>query len=272
MQTLDAKPDIVRSGDSLSSIARQFGFSNWKDIYYSPTNAAFRAHRPDPNKTGVGDRLMIPPTPQVVRQVMTERLNKLMQLRLDTDALYQQIEREMDENVRRYENVAGTTDAVATVATVLTSLGFMVVKGMAAMKLTGSALKTANTELAKDAVKLPMEPLKDPALKFAAEKIGANEGIAWAVGKTTIESWLNINSPSWWAGVIGNLRGGKSWSQAVTSDPKEALQAARDQVDKQRQDTLNKIDQKIRDTRALMTGVTSGGLLSLYDKAMPKYA
>jgi hypothetical protein len=140
------------------------------------------------------------------------------------------------------------------------------------MKLTANELKTVNKELAKDALKLPIKPLQDPALQCAADKLGVNEGIVWAVGKTTIESWLNMNSPSWWAGVIGNLRDGKSWSQAVTSDLKEALQSTRDQVEKKKQYTLNKIDQSIRDTRVLISGVAASALLSLYDKALPKYA
>jgi len=272
MQSLDPKPYIVRSGDTLTSIARRFGFLNWKDIYYSPANAGLRGPRPDPNQIKAGDRLMIPPTPQVVRQVLTERLNSLMRVRMDTEALYGQIEKEMDDNIRRYDNVARTTDGVATVANILAGLGFMVVKGMAAMKLSGSALQTANKELTKDTVKLTIEPLQDPALTYTASKIDANNGIVWAVGKTTIESWVNINSPSWWAGVIGNMRDGKSWSEAVTSDPEEALRASRDQVEKQRQDTINRLDQRIRETQTLLYGVAANGLMSLYDKGLSNYA
>jgi hypothetical protein len=81
MQSLDAKPYIVRSSDTLTSIARQFGVSNWKDVNYSPVNVKFRNLRPAPNKTLSGDRLMIPPTPQVVQRVLTERLNNLVRLR-----------------------------------------------------------------------------------------------------------------------------------------------------------------------------------------------
>lgn len=113
------------------------------------------------------------------------------------------------------------------------------------MKLSGAALAEANKELGKESLKLAADPLKDPALKYTADRLGANSGIVWAVGQITIESWLNLNSPGWWAGVVRNLKSGKSCSQAVTSDPLEALRAARDNVDRQRLDTLNRIDERI---------------------------
>lgn len=271
MQSLDPKSYTVRKGDDLSSIARQSGFSNWRDIYNSPANSRFRASHPNPDRLSPGEQIMIPPTPEVVRQVLQERLSSLMQLRSDTDSLYRRIEQDLDDNIRRYGSVASRTDAAATVANVLVGLGTLVYKGMAAMKLTGSALAAANHELAKDSIKLAFDPLRDPLLKFGADKIGANAGIGWTVGKVAIESFLNMQSPSWWAGVVGNLQDGKTWSEAVTSNPQEALGAVRNSVEKQRQDTLGKIDQKIRDTRTLLYGVIDGGLMSLYEKSMPVY-
>lgn len=140
------------------------------------------------------------------------------------------------------------------------------------MKLSGAALGAANKELSKDALKLAADPLEDATLKLTAGKIGADPGVAWLVGKLTIDAWLNINSPSWWAGVIGNLQDGKSRSQAVTTSPEDALRATRDQIEVQRVQTLNRIDQKIRETRTLLYGVASNGLISLYDKGMRTYA
>ena len=271
-QTLDPKPYTVRQGDTLTSIARQFGFANWKDIYYNPANAALRLRRPNPDLLQPGDQVLIPPTPQVVRQVLQARLTSLVTLRVETDAMYQKIEQGMDENIPNYDRVSRDADAAATVADILVGLGKLVLKGVAAMKLSGAMLKSANKELAKQTGEFVVDPLKDPALKFAADKIGANDGIVWAVGKITIESWLNIQSPSWWAGVAGNLEDGKSWSQAVTTDPKDALQATRDGIEKQRQDTLGKIDERIRATQTLLYGVAANGLTSLYDKGLKTYA
>lgn len=53
-------PYVVKSGDWLSKIAAAHGFSDWRDIYYHPDNAAFRAKRPDPDLIYPGDVVMIP--------------------------------------------------------------------------------------------------------------------------------------------------------------------------------------------------------------------
>jgi len=51
---------IVKSGDTLSGIAKKHGFSSWKDIYHAPENAAFRKKRPNPDKIFPGDVVVIP--------------------------------------------------------------------------------------------------------------------------------------------------------------------------------------------------------------------
>jgi len=53
-------PYVVKSGDWLSKIAAAHGFSDWRDIYYHPDNAAFRAQRPNPDLIYPGDVVMIP--------------------------------------------------------------------------------------------------------------------------------------------------------------------------------------------------------------------
>ena len=50
----------IKQGDCLSSIAKAFGFSDWKTIYNDPNNGDFRAHRPNPNIIYAGDTLYIP--------------------------------------------------------------------------------------------------------------------------------------------------------------------------------------------------------------------
>lgn len=51
---------VVKQGDCLSSIARQYGFASWKAIYDHDQNASFRKKRPNPNVIYVGDELFIP--------------------------------------------------------------------------------------------------------------------------------------------------------------------------------------------------------------------
>ena len=59
MQPLDSKPYIVKPGDTLASIAKQFGFTNWTDIYNSPANSSLRKIYPNPNQLRVGEKIMI---------------------------------------------------------------------------------------------------------------------------------------------------------------------------------------------------------------------
>ena len=51
---------VVKQGESMSSIARAYGFQDYRDIYDEPANTAFRALRPNPNLLFPGDRVLIP--------------------------------------------------------------------------------------------------------------------------------------------------------------------------------------------------------------------
>jgi len=54
----------VKSGDSLSKIARSKGLPSWRIIYNHPDNADFRRKRPNPNLIHPGDTLVIPNGPK----------------------------------------------------------------------------------------------------------------------------------------------------------------------------------------------------------------
>jgi Putative peptidoglycan binding domain len=51
---------IVQQGDCLSSIACQYGFADWKTIYYDDLNTQLREQRPDWNVLFPGDEIQIP--------------------------------------------------------------------------------------------------------------------------------------------------------------------------------------------------------------------
>ncbi|MBN1760069.1 MAG: LysM peptidoglycan-binding domain-containing protein [Chitinispirillaceae bacterium] len=53
----------IKSGDTLSEIAKEAGIADWKTIYNDPQNADFRKQRPDPNKIYPGDKIWIPGNP-----------------------------------------------------------------------------------------------------------------------------------------------------------------------------------------------------------------
>ena len=50
----------VQPGDTLSKIASKHGFSDYREIYDHPSNALFRAKRPNPNLIFAGDIIVIP--------------------------------------------------------------------------------------------------------------------------------------------------------------------------------------------------------------------
>jgi N-acetylmuramoyl-L-alanine amidase len=50
----------VGEGDCLYSLAKLYGFPNWKTIYDAPDNADFKKARPDPNVLYRGDQVVIP--------------------------------------------------------------------------------------------------------------------------------------------------------------------------------------------------------------------
>src|SRR5438128_2580008 len=50
----------VQQGECLSSIAKTYGFTNYRAIYDHPKNALLKKKRPDPNVLLPGDCLFIP--------------------------------------------------------------------------------------------------------------------------------------------------------------------------------------------------------------------
>ena len=50
----------VKPRDILSSIANRHGISSWQKLYDDPSNASFRAKRPNPDRIFPGDQINIP--------------------------------------------------------------------------------------------------------------------------------------------------------------------------------------------------------------------
>ena len=51
---------VVKQGECLSSIARQYGLKEWRKIYDHPDNANLRQRRPNPHLLSPGDRIHVP--------------------------------------------------------------------------------------------------------------------------------------------------------------------------------------------------------------------
>jgi N-acetylmuramoyl-L-alanine amidase len=67
---------VVRQGECLSSIARAYGFSDWRRIYDDPANADFKRKRPNPDLIYPGDLLTIPDRKPATFVVTTGAVHK----------------------------------------------------------------------------------------------------------------------------------------------------------------------------------------------------
>lgn len=180
---------------------------------------------------------------------LRKKLASLEALSRETESMFRQIESELTANIRNYENVSEGVDVSADIMMILLNAGKLVSKGMRASALHGKALEEANRELGREAVKFGYEPARDVAAKQWASNIGANDGHLFAFGKIVVRSFFNLTTPSFWAGVYNNLDAGKTWQQAVTEDPKGALEEALDHVREQKKRALEQLNARIAETR-----------------------
>src|SRR4051794_19706314 len=77
-------PHIVSQGECLSSIAKLYGFADWRRIYNAPDNEAFRKKRPNPDVIYPGDVVQIPARDQTPLVLATGRRHKIIVKRVQT--------------------------------------------------------------------------------------------------------------------------------------------------------------------------------------------
>ena len=97
---------VVQAGDCLSSIAKKFGFRDWKVIYDDPNNKDFKKARPDPNVIYAGDTIFIPDPKESTKKVSApvEQLNKF-KVKLPKTLLRIQVKDEEEKPIagKKYE-------------------------------------------------------------------------------------------------------------------------------------------------------------------------
>jgi hypothetical protein len=71
----------VQKGDCLESIAKQFGFGDYKVIYNHPNNAALKQKRPKPNLLQAGDSVFIPDKELKEENCATDQKHKFQVIR-----------------------------------------------------------------------------------------------------------------------------------------------------------------------------------------------
>lgn len=69
---------IVAQGETLLRIAKQYGYQTSKALYNHPSNAEFKALRPDPNLIYPGDKITIPPKKEKFIPLRTNSINSFV--------------------------------------------------------------------------------------------------------------------------------------------------------------------------------------------------
>jgi hypothetical protein len=190
------------------------------------------------------------------RLMLLAQKARLLTLRLQTEQLFDGLEQGLRLSYQDVKRTGETVDVAGTAALIALDLGKIIRQGFMAMKFSGTALEEANRELSKEAMKFSTGPLQDVALETAAHRINANQGLIWAFGKSVIEAYLDLTTPSFWASTCSNLRSGMRWSQAVTTTPEDLMDSGIARLEFQKRQALAQLDHKIREIERRMNGRT----------------
>ncbi|MEM7436886.1 MAG: LysM domain-containing protein [Myxococcota bacterium] len=229
---------VVRSGDSLDSIARKHGLPDWRGLYEAPENAPLRVRRKNPNQIRPGDVVRIPRTAPAYkdREVVIQKLKKLQ---ADLKKSMQVELKLLDKHKRDVQRVEENVDLAATLATLAVDLTKLTRLGYKAMEATGKDLAKINAKAAPGAL--------DFAGKHAGQlggglRITGQESLAWGLGKVLLISYSQMTSPSYWANRWQKFRTGKT--------PLEAIRDAERQVKTQHEAMIQKLQKRIDALRA----------------------
>lgn len=255
--SLSARQYIVRNGDNLDSIAKANGYRDWQVIYRSRCNDRLRALRPNPNQIKAGDVVMIPPRAADIRQTLRTRLDRLKAARKDTEALFDDIQGSLNGEFKKLERVATTVDTAKDVFLIFQGLGKMCWKGYKSLEMGAEELTKANKELAKEALNMPKDQFEDLTLKSFAEQQDHPQTVRlmnspWMFSVAIVRAWLDITSPSYWAGVGAEVLSG-NYRTALKRRPSDIFAEASTKLADTRRKALAQLDAKIRETEQLMS-------------------
>jgi hypothetical protein len=186
---------------------------------------------------------------RVRAELLRRRLVSLESVSRETEHTFDRLETELQQDIRKYKNTNATVDATADISRILLNLGNIVKSGVRATALQGQALEQANEGLQKESLTFLIETEEDILAKRWSSQIGANDGLLWALGKTTVQSWFELTSPSFWGVVYNTLRDGRSWQQVVTESPLASLEKALDRIKRQKKEALQHLQAKIVETK-----------------------
>jgi hypothetical protein len=252
MATLTFREHTVRTGETLSAIAKQFNVSSWKLIYYAKVNDDLRRRRDDPNRIAVGDRVVIPPN---IRDVLKERLQRLEDLRATTEKSFTEQKQILDAELKKAKNFGTAVDVAAAVFSAVGGIVSVAKAYHGSLKLAGTALAEANAKLLKASTagkclgtftfQLGAPGLADLAGLVVTNTTGeltGNEGLVWAVTRIVIETAMDTVSPSFWARALASRSRNPPTLAAAHAEAVVALETAR-------MSALRPLGEKISKTR-----------------------
>jgi LysM domain len=261
----------IKKGDTLGSIAKQFGHKKWETIWNARENKPLVSKRKKPEAIQPGDQLTIPPNEkqqkeeelnlkqtQQLQQSLESQTAKLKeQIKIYDDLIKQnqemneQILKELEDSLKGMKKWSKGVDAAATVATGLLGMRKEIAKlgslGKKAFGAKGEALKKIGKEVGdqvKDIMKdQSKDQAKEKAVKFVAEHKESSNAIVALVG-ITADSFDKMTSPSFWAGTAVQLMDGKSWSEAVSTDITEEIEQRIKTVQTQAAQSMKELEAK----------------------------
>jgi len=148
-------------------------------------------------------------------------------------------------------------DAAADVAQIFAGLGQLCWRGYKTLEMGAEELTKANKELAKDALDMSKEPLENLTLKTFADQLDQPQTVqlmnsVWMFSSVVVRSWLDITSPSYWAGVRVERQQGSSWQTALTRRPSDIRASASERLAGVRRAALQQLDARVRQTERLL--------------------
>lgn len=186
----------VKPGDTLEAIRKQYRMPSVDSIFNSPENKDFKARRKSADNIHPKDKIVIPEHPI---EVINKKIDYLKKLEAESRATSQQLLREEDKRYKAIKHLFSSIDIVASIATAYVGI---VNAGYKAMQKTGQELAKANQKLAVKAVTNGPNVAFNIAMSTNRLEATAEDGLVMALGKIGLQSWIDMQSPSFWVQKI----------------------------------------------------------------------
>lgn len=242
----------VAKNEDIKSIAKKYGFKDWKEIWKHPGNKALASKSKDAPNLQPGDILTVPALNEKERAEHREKVRTLgMAITVENGVMAKFIQRakvsndladicekqaasavaniekmkkELQASASSAKNWSNGVDMAAAVIGVIKGLSDIAQKSAKysatyAEKGAEEAMKIYKS-LRSDAFGFAYGPATNTAYQAVGKELTNDGEISTTklfIGET-INSWGKMTSPSFWGKTFIALRDGKNWSEAATYD------------------------------------------------------